>query len=134
MIGIGLLRLGSYIKFIPYPVTVGFTAGIAVIIFASQLRDLFGLTLAGPEPGELVEKLQVLWAARPTMNGVAVAVGFATIALMVALNRFAPRLPALLVAVAGAALATGLFDLPLATIGSQFGGIPRPCPCRRCPT
>lgn len=128
MIGIGLLRLGSYIKFIPYPVTVGFTAGIAVIIFASQLRDLFGLTLAGPEPGELVEKLQVLWAARPTMNGVAVAVGFATIALMVALNRFAPRLPALLVAVAGAALATGLFDLPLATIGSQFGGIPSTLP------
>ena len=49
---VGLLRLGTYIKFIPYPVTVGFTAGIAVIIFASQLKDLFGLTLAGKEPGD----------------------------------------------------------------------------------
>src|SRR6478672_7318756 len=52
LIGAGLLRLGTYIKFIPYPVTVGFTAGIAVIIFASQLRDLLGITLGGKEPGE----------------------------------------------------------------------------------
>ena len=51
---IGWLRLGTYIKFIPYPVTVGFTAGIAVIIFASQIRDLLGLTLTGHEPGPLV--------------------------------------------------------------------------------
>ena len=54
------LRLGTFIKFIPYPVTVGFTAGIAVIIFASQLKDLFGLTLEGKEPGEFVAKLEVL--------------------------------------------------------------------------
>lgn len=128
MIGIGLLRLGSYIKFIPYPVTVGFTAGIAIIILASQLRDLLGLTLAGPEPGALLEKLHVLWDARPTMNMVAVAVSFGTIALILALNRLAPRLPVLLVAVAGAALVTGLFDLPIATIGSQFGGIPSTLP------
>ncbi len=128
MIGIGLLRLGSYIKFIPYPVTVGFTAGIAVIILASQLRDLFGLSLDGPEPGELVEKLHTLWEALPTVNGVAVVLGFGTMALILAVNRFAPRLPALLVAVAAAALVTGLFDLPVATIGSQFGGIPNTLP------
>src|SRR5262245_38633736 len=52
LIAAGFLRLGTYIKFIPYPVTVGFTAGIAVIIFASQLKDLLGITLAGKEPGE----------------------------------------------------------------------------------
>ena len=52
LIAAGLLRLGTYIKFIPYPVTVGFTAGIAVIIFVSQLRDLFGITLTAKEPGE----------------------------------------------------------------------------------
>src|SRR4051812_35117361 len=56
----GYLKLGTYIKFIPYPVTVGFTAGIAVIIFASQIRDLLGLTITGKEPGELIPKLQVL--------------------------------------------------------------------------
>jgi sulfate permease, SulP family len=55
LIAIGLLRLGTYIKFIPYPVTVGFTAGIAAIIFASQIKDLLGLTLSSPEPGALVE-------------------------------------------------------------------------------
>ena len=53
LMAVGYLRLGTYIKFIPYPVTVGFTAGIAVIIFASQLHDLFGLTLNGNEPGQL---------------------------------------------------------------------------------
>src|SRR5690606_8765729 len=57
---IGYSRLGTYIKFIPYPVTVGFTAGIAVIIFASQLSELFGLTLSAKEPGELVPKLIAL--------------------------------------------------------------------------
>src|SRR4051812_38474226 len=54
LIAAGLLRLGTYIKFIPYPVTVGFTAGIAVIILVSQFKDLFGITLAGKEPGEFI--------------------------------------------------------------------------------
>jgi SulP family sulfate permease len=58
LIAIGLLQLGSYIKFIPYPVTVGFTSGIAVIIAASQIKDLLGLTLSGPEPAELPEKFR----------------------------------------------------------------------------
>ena len=60
LIAAGLLRLGTYIKFIPYPVTVGFTAGIAVIIFASQLKDLFGIMLTAKEPGELIPKLEAL--------------------------------------------------------------------------
>ena len=64
LLTIGYLRLGTYIKFIPYPVTVGFTAGIAIIIFASQMRELFGLTLPGKEPGGLVDKLGAL-AKRP---------------------------------------------------------------------
>ena len=54
LIAAGALRLGTYIRYIPYPVTVGFTAGIAVIIFASQLREMFGLTLPGAEPGEIL--------------------------------------------------------------------------------
>ena len=61
LIGAGALRFGTYIRYIPYPVTVGFTAGIAVIIFASQLREMFGLTLPGAEPGEIVEKVRALW-------------------------------------------------------------------------
>src|SRR6202048_995981 len=58
LIAAGLLRLGTYIKFIPYPVTVGFTAGIAVIIFVSQLKDLLGITLATREPGEFLPQLE----------------------------------------------------------------------------
>ena len=68
LLAVGLLRLGTYIKYIPYPVTVGFTAGIAVIIFASQIKDLLGLTLAGKEPGPFVPKLEALGGALPTIN------------------------------------------------------------------
>ncbi len=62
MLASGLLRLGTFIKYIPYPVTVAFTFGIAIIIFASQITDLLGLTLPGPEPGPFVAKLEALWA------------------------------------------------------------------------
>src|SRR3954451_12233119 len=68
LVVVGLLRLGTYIKYIPHPVTVGFTAGIAVIIFTSQLRELLGLTLEGKEPAAFVPKLEALWAAAPSWN------------------------------------------------------------------
>ena len=68
MLVVGYARLGTYIKFIPYPVTVGFTAGIAVIIFASQIHDLFGLTLSGPEPGDFVPRLKALAACRRNLQ------------------------------------------------------------------
>src|SRR4051812_19591296 len=83
----GLFRLGTYIKFIPYPVTVGFTAGIAVIIFASQLRDLLGITLAGKEPGEFVPKLQALAGGAHTANASAMAVAAVSIVIIVVLRR-----------------------------------------------
>ena len=83
----GYLRLGTYIKFIPYPVTVGFTAGIAVIIFASQIRDLFGLTLAGKEPGEILPKLAALAQASGTINPLAVALAVVSIGLIVGVRR-----------------------------------------------
>src|SRR3712207_6683154 len=79
LLAAGLLRLGTYVKFIPYPVTVGFTAGIAAIILASQLRELLGLTLPGVEPGPIVPKLAALAVALPTLNPAAVAVAALTI-------------------------------------------------------
>ncbi len=120
---VGFLRLGTYIKFIPYPVTVGFTAGIAVIIFASQLKDLLGLTLAVPEPGPLLDKLPVLWSGLPSADGATMALAGATIAVIAGLKRLRPHWPGMLFAVAGAAAATALLDLPVATIGTRFGGI-----------
>ncbi len=125
---IGFLRLGTYIKFIPYPVTVGFTAGIAVIIFASQIKDLIGLTLAGPEPGPLLEKLPVLWASLCSANAATMALAASSIALMAALKRWRPHWPGMLIAVVGASAAAAALHLPVDTIGSRFGGIPSGLP------
>ncbi|MBN9037052.1 MAG: SulP family inorganic anion transporter [Rhizobiales bacterium] len=125
---IGYARLGSYIKFIPYPVTVGFTAGIAVIIAASQLRDLFGLTLSGPEPGDLVPKLEALAAVAGTFTPAAAGVALLTILVVAGLKRFRPNWPGMLVAIVVASLAAFLLSLPVETIGSRFGGIPRTLP------
>src|SRR6201999_1244961 len=92
----GFLRIGTYIKFIPYPVTVGFTAGIAVIIFASQLKDLFGITLSGKEPGELIPKLMALASGLPTANPSAVAIAVVSIAVIAVLRRWRPTWPGIL--------------------------------------
>jgi sulfate permease, SulP family len=128
LIAAGLLRLGTYIKFIPYPVTVGFTAGIAVIIFASQLKDLFGITLTAKEPGEFIPKLEALAGGLHTANGSAVAVAGASIAIIVALRKLRPHWPGILIAVVLAALVTWALTLPVETIGTRFGGIPRQLP------
>lgn len=128
LIAIGGLRLGTYIKFIPYPVTVGFTAGIAVIIFASQLRELFGLTLNGAEPAEIVHKAEALWMARGTVSWAAVVVAGFTILMVVGIKKLRPGWPNMLIAIALAAGMAGLLNLPVETIGSRFGDLPRLLP------
>lgn len=128
LIAIGYLRLGTYIKFIPYPVTVGFTAGIAVIIFASQLSEMFGLTLPGKEPGPLLPKLMALAKAAGTVNVSSVAVTALTIATILALKRWRPHWPGMLIAVGVGSIVVALPALPVETIGTRFGGIPRTLP------
>ncbi|MFT3974289.1 MAG: SulP family inorganic anion transporter [Amaricoccus sp.] len=124
----GLLRLGTFVKFIPYPVTVGFTSGIAALIFASQIVPLLGLTLAGKEPGPLVDKLPALWAAGPTANLATVAVSLTCIAALLGLKLARPHWPRMLIVVAAASLACWALGLHVATIGTAFGGIPRGLP------
>ncbi len=128
MLAAGFLRLGTYIKFIPYPVTVGFTAGIAVIIFASQLKELFGLKLTGEEPGALVDKLHVLAEAAPSVNLSALVVAALTIGTIIGLKRLRPGWPGMLIAVLLASILAAVFTLPVETIGTRFGGIPRSLP------
>lgn len=128
LMAIGGLKLGTYIKFIPYPVTVGFTAGIAVIIFSSQIKDLLGLTLSGPEPGPLLEKLPMIWAALPGIDPITVMLSGGTVVVIVGLKRLRPHWPGMLIAVAGTAVVTAGFDFPVSTIGSVFGGIPSEFP------
>src|SRR5581483_9426487 len=129
----GLLRLGTFIKFIPYPVTVGFTAGIAIIIFASQVKDLLGLQLAGKEPGPIVPKAQALVQAAGTFNLSALALSVLTIALIVLLKKVRPGWPGMLMAVV-AATVTWFWALPVETIGSRFGAIPSSLPAPSIPT
>ena len=124
----GFLRLGTYIRYIPHPVTIGFTAGIAVIIFASQIRDLFGITLAGKEPGDLIPKLEALARAAGTTNIAAVAISAATILIILGIRRFRPTWPGMLIAVIVTAVAAALLSLPVDTIGTRFGGIPQNFP------
>jgi SulP family sulfate permease len=123
----GFLQLGTYIKYIPYPVTVGFTAGIAVIILVTQLRDLFGLTLAH-EPAEFLPKLAALWQAAGSVNPVTFALSVFSIAAILIVRRLRPTWPALLIAVAAAALLTFVFGLNVETIGTRFGVIPSGLP------
>lgn len=130
---IGLLRLGTYIKFIPYPVTVGFTAGIAVIIFASQIKDLIGLTLPGKEPGELVAKVEALAAARDTFNLSAAGLAALTILIIAGLKKLRPGWPGMLIAIAVASVLAFALGLPVETIGSRFGGIPQSLPAPALP-
>ncbi|ESX80399.1 SulP family inorganic anion transporter [Mesorhizobium sp. M0027] len=125
LLAIGYLGLGTYIKFIPYPVTVGFTAGIAVIIFSGQIVELFGLKLAGKEPGPLVPKLMAIGEAAGTINLAATAVAALTIITIALLKRFRPKWPAMLIAIGLASLVVALLAMPAETIGTRFGGIPR---------
>ena len=129
----GALRLGTFVKYIPYPVTLGFTAGIGIIILASQLRPFLGLDLGGTEPGALLEKLPVLYKALPTLNMTSLLIGAFSVAIIYGLKNIAPRAPGMLVAVAVAALATWALDLQTETIGSVFGGLAQGLPAPRLP-
>lgn len=129
----GITRLGSLIRHIPHAVTVGFTAGIAVTIFASELKDFGGLRLTVPEPGLLLPKLMVLGSAIATLNGAALGIAAGSAAIIFLLRRVLPTWPGMLIAVAIASLATLLGHLPVETIGSRFGQLPHGLPMPHLP-
>ena len=129
----GLLRIGSLIRHIPHAVTVGFTCAIAVTIFASQLKDLGGLHLAGAEPGAFFPKLLVLGRAIGTISPASLALGAGSAALIFGLRRARPNWPAMLIAVVAASVLAALLRLPIETIGTRFGGIPHTLPTPRLP-
>lgn len=128
MIAFGALRLGSYIKYIPHPVLVGFTSGIATIIFASQIVDLLGLHLAGHEPAALLPKLTAIFDAISTLTPAAILTSALALLVILTLRKFKPNWPGFLIAIALASgiatILTQTFGLSIETIGSRFGGIP----------
>jgi sulfate permease, SulP family len=121
------------VKLIPYPVTVGFTAGIGVIILVGQIKDLLGLTLSGKVPGPMLPKLQVLGESLGSINQSAVLLSALTLACILALKRFCPKWPNLLIAVSVATFAAWALKLSVDTIGTRFGSIPSSLPAPALP-
>jgi len=132
MIAAGFLRVGTYIKYIPFPVTVGFTTGIAVIIFASQVKDMLGLDIAH-EPAALIPKIEAIAAAIGSIRPSTVFVSALAIAIILGLRRVRPNWPGMLIAVGVTAALTAFLHLDVATIGSRFGGVPRMLPAPHFP-
>jgi len=133
MMSVGFLRLGTYIKYIPFPVTVGFTAGIAVIILASQIKELLGLDMVR-EPAALMPKLTAIGDSLSTYRPAAILLSLLSIAIILGLRRLRPKWPGFLIAVAVAAIVTSVLDVDVATIGSRFGGVPQTLPAPSLPT
>jgi len=132
LICMGLARLGGVIKFIPYPVTVGFTSGIAVIIFTAQIRDFFGLDMA-TQPAEFTEKIAAFIEHAGSINPHALVMGAASYLLITIWPRVTHRIPGSLAAIILATAATSLFGLPVETIGSRFGSVPSTLPMPHIP-
>jgi SulP family sulfate permease len=128
----GYSRLGQIIKFIPHPVITGFTAGIAVIIASTQVKDFLGLSMAHV-PGDFIPKWEAYFGAMGTLNQFALAVGGVALATIILLRRFAPKVPGYLVAVVGASVAVALLGLPVETVGSRFPDIPSGLPMPQIP-
>lgn len=122
-----VVRAGRLIALIPEPVIEGFTIGIAVIIAVSQLKDLLGESIA-QMPAEFVEIVPVLWSAKGTINVAALAIGLATIVLILMLRRWTPRIPGSILAIAIASGAVSLLALPVDTLHSRFGSLPNGIP------
>ena len=127
LIAAGLLRFGQMIKYIPHPVVTGFTAGIAVIIASSQVKDFLGLSI-DTVPADFLPKWQAYLGALPSANWAAIGVGAGALAIIIAFRKFAPRLPGFLIAVVASSLAVALLNLPVDTIGSRFPDIPAGLP------
>jgi len=122
LIAAGALGLGQMIKYVPHPVVTGFTAGIAVIIASSQVKDFLGLSVA-EVPADFLARWCTLLEALDTFDPVTLAVGIAALTIIVGLRRLAPRFPAFLIAIVATSAAVAHFRLPVDTVGTSFPGI-----------
>ncbi|MCP5462451.1 MAG: STAS domain-containing protein [bacterium] len=130
---LGFARLGSAIKFIPYPVVIGFTSGIAVIIFSSQIKDFLGLNM-GEVPAEFFEKWRLFFLNFPTMNPFALGIALSTIFIILFTKRISRKLPGSFIAIVFTTLVVYWFDIPVETIGTRFGAIPDKIPLPKLPS
>jgi len=123
----GLTGLGTAVKFIPRPITIGFTNGIAILIASTQIKDFLGLQI-GTVPSEFVARMSMLGKNVSTLHWPTVALAAASLALILLVPRLTRRIPGSIIALVLATACVALFHLPVATIGSSFGGIPTGLP------
>ncbi|MEZ5285405.1 MAG: SulP family inorganic anion transporter [Vicinamibacterales bacterium] len=131
LVAMGLSGTGTAVKYIPRPVIVGFTNGIALVIASTQLRDFLGLTIE--VPGEFLERLRVIGEHLDAVSWPSIALGTASLAAILLCNRFLPRVPGYIVALFGGTVAALALGLDVETVGSRFGGIPSGLPTLRVP-
>ncbi|MBX3147264.1 MAG: sulfate permease [Gemmatimonadales bacterium] len=133
LVAMGLLKLGAVIKFIPFPVITGFTAGIALIIFSQQIKDLLGLSIEAV-PAEFFGKWASYLAHASTVDLTTAVLGFGTLAILVLWPRVSTKVPAPFVALVAGTVVVAFFELPVDTIGSRFGVIDARLPSPHWPT
>lgn len=129
----GYAKLGALVKYIPHPVVTGFTAGIAVIIASSEVKDFLGLSI-DKVPADFLPKWQAYFGALGSIHATTLAIGLGSLLLILGLRKVAPRVPGFLVAVVVASLAVALLHLPVETIGSRFPHIPAGLPAPALPS
>jgi SulP family sulfate permease len=123
MIGFGLMRLGNLLKFIPYSLIVGFTSGIALIIFSSQINDFFGLHIT-KVPADFIDKWVVYFENFDNINWYAIVIAALTVIITLYFQRLIKQIPGSIIAIILATVAVNIFDIPVDTIESNFGNIP----------
>ncbi|MCF8274070.1 MAG: SulP family inorganic anion transporter [Flavobacteriaceae bacterium] len=123
IIGFGIAKLGNLLKFIPYSLIVGFTSGIALIIFSSQINDFFGLHIA-KVPADFIEKWIIYFKNFNHINWYSVALTVGTITIMIAFQKFAKKIPGSIIAILISTIIVQVFKIPVDTIESNFGEIP----------
>lgn len=132
LIGAGYAGLGNLVRFIPQPVITGFTAGIAVIIASSQVKDFLGLSMT-QVPADFLPRWGAYFRALDSVEIGALAIGAGSLALIISLRKWAPRLPGFLIAVLAASAVVTLLHLPVETIGSRFPDLPTGLPAPALP-
>ena len=127
LIAMGIARMGVLLRLIPYPVTVGFTSGIALIIFTSQVKDFFGLDIASL-PADFVQKWISYASSFLTANLPTVAIGLGSLVILMLWPRVTHKIPAPLIAIILMTAVVQFFEIPVPTIGSRFGSVPNTLP------
>jgi SulP family sulfate permease len=124
---LALTGLGQAVRFIPRPVVLGFTNGIALLIASTQIKDFLGLQLA-ESPSEFFARMQIIAVSLHTVDGIALGLATVSLALVLVVPRWLPHVPGAIVALVAGTAAVAAFQLPVETIGSRFGGIPSGLP------